>query len=226
MVTPLVPSYNPGDGHNYGGTADRTPGLSASLETVLSRINYPTGGYTAFTYELNQAKYGSSGVPYDVGGVRIQQMIDYSFASKQAVVKNYQYTLPDGTSSGVSSFPSYTTNTTYHHYGEIVGGGCGAGDHRCEDYTVTYLNISASSVYGLGTLQGSHIGYSYVTEYQSDATTGVPLGKTVYKYRTSISTSHDDDITNGDLLEKSVYDDSGKLLDDLVNTYDYSGGEG
>jgi len=224
-VSTLVPSYNTGDGHQYGDGANRNPSLSGSLTAVLKQINYPTGGYTAFTYELNQSGDDVAKVNSDVGGVRIKQMIDYSFPGKQAVIKNYQYMLPDGISSGVAAFPTYVTFSNFHHYAEPQGEGCTL--PACTagtDYNLNMMTLSASSVSGLGMIQGSHIGYSYVTEYQSDSL-GTLLGKTVYHYYAGILSSHDDNIANGDLLDKSVYDGAGKLLDKQVNTFNYTGGD-
>ena len=228
LVSTLVPPYNPGDGVTYGGTANRNPDFGSSVLTVLSQVNYPTGGYTTFNYELNQAKDPVSGAIFSVGGVRIKQMIDYSFAGKQAIVKNYTYTLSDGSPSGIAVIPIYTTTSTTHHNIEPVLGGCiPPNDLRCSVYDLTFLNVSASPVFGLGTIQGSHIGYSYVTESQTDINTGAALGKTVYQYNVSANlTTHDDNIANGDLLDQSEYDINGKLVEDKASTYNYTGGDG
>jgi hypothetical protein len=222
-ATTLVPRIDLGDANIYGGNANREPNLSGSMTGILKQIKYPTGGYTAFTYELN--KGGSDN--HDVGGVRVLQMIDYSFPGKPAVIKNYQYLLPDGSCSGLASSALYYSTSSMHHYPEpILGTGCTyPACTKGTDYIMNMMTVSASGVGGLGTIQGSHIGYQYVTEYQTDEA-GNPLGKTVYHYDAALPSAHDDYLGSGELLDKSVYDGGGKLLDKVVNTYDYNGGDG
>ena len=222
MVSTLVPYYSTGDGQLYGGGANRNPDLGGSSTAILQQIHYPTGGYTSFSYELNACKDPSSGSNLAVGGIRIQQMVDYSFPGKQAIVKNYVYTLDDGSSSGVAAFPTYASFSQFHHNIEQVLGQCTFPQcTRTTTYDLYYMNLSASSIYGLGTIQGSHIGYTNVQEYQTDAVSGAPLGRTVYHYYANIAGSHDDDIGNGDLLDKAVYDNNGKIQSHQANTYNF-----
>jgi hypothetical protein len=208
MVATLVPTYSTGDGNTYGGGANRSPGLNSCLTAVLTQMKYPTGGYTQFTYELNQAK-NSSGV-FDVGGLRIKSITDYSFSNNQATQKNYEYTLNDGSTSGNAPAPIYTKFSS----------------HVNTSLSISYLTVSASSVAGLGTFQGSHVGYSQVTEYEKDISSNFSLGKTVYRYNIGMINADDEDISSGDLLEKTVYDTNGKVLDDEVNAYNYPAGDG
>jgi len=86
------------------------------------------------------------------------------------------------------------------------------------------FTISANSVIGLGSVQGSHIGYLRVSEYLTEVTNGQALGKTVYEYNMASGTwdPHDDYIGNGDLLKKTVFDNGGKMIREETNTYDYS----
>jgi hypothetical protein len=224
MVSNLIPTYILSDGFNYGGSANRSPSLTACSMTTLSSINYPTGGYTSFVYELNQANNINTGTAVPVGGVRIKQMFDYPSGGQPAVVRNYQYLLSNGTSSGVASFPTNTSTNTFDHYAQVVLGGCGTGNNQCSNYFLNFLNVSANSVYGLGTFQGSHIAYSLVTEFESDPNTGSALGQTVYSYYVAANpSSYDDNLANGELLEKTVYNANGKMLDDVLNTYNYQG---
>lgn len=214
MISSLVPYYTTADGSIYGAGADRDPNPVGASLTMLTQIKYPTGGYTNFVYESNSGKDSRSGAFVTVGGMRIKQIVDYSFGNKQAIIKNYSYILEDGaTSSGVVTVPQYfTVNSMHQYYGQLPNG----------ENTISYLNISANSVFGLGSYQGSHIGYSRVIEYQTEAVSNQPLGKSVYNYNLGQATSDDDDIGGGDLIKQEAYDNGGALLDEVVNTYNYA----
>jgi len=219
-VSTLIPNANTGDGTILGMGANRNPDLGGSSCAILNKITYPTGGYTMFDYELHQANdYNTS---FLVGGIRVKKITDYSFANNQAIVKNYDYTMADGlTPSGVAGLPNYTKSSTFHYYTEGTLGGTSP-----PDYDTYYFTISASSVFGLGAVKGSHIGYSRVTEYQTDAVTGAQLGRTVYKYNIGNRDENNDDASNGALTEQTSYDNSGKIIDDVSNIYQIVGTSG
>jgi hypothetical protein len=203
--------------------ANRAPSLTGSSSYLINKLTYPTGGYTMFEYELNRAKDGSyvNAPIFDVGGVRIKKITDYSFTNKKATEKNYLYELADNTTSGRATFPEYMSSSQFTSYGSlIIGGSPCTADFLSKKTTTT---ISANSIFGLGSVQGSHIGYSRVTEMMSDVSNGQPLGKTVYEYYVRDATwdAHDDDIGNGDILKKSVFDNGGKLIEETSNTYNY-----
>jgi Family of unknown function (DUF5977) len=214
---------------NIGDGANREASLSGSSATLLTKIQYPTGGYTTFEYELNQAKVNNT--LKDIGGVRIKQIIDYSFPNKQAVIKNYSYLLDDSSSSGnIGAWPDYHTNSTYHHYW-LSYHICSYYDNPfvcCENYNehseydLYTISLSANSIFGLGSFQGSHIGYSQVTESQVDLATNQPLGKTVYNYYIGEYWEHNDDIRSGDLIKQTVYRNDNKMLEETTSTYQWS----
>ena len=188
---------------------------------LINKITYPTGGYTTFEYESNSSKEMEV-----VGGARIKKVIDYSFVNKKAIEKNYKYVLDDGSTSGRAVIPSYISSSTYNSWSEQSGNG-DIGYSACSLSIVSKMYstvISSSSNSGLGVFQGSHIGYSKVTETLNDVLNGEPLGKTTYDYYVQEGdwNIHDDDISNGNLLSKSVFDNKGKLVEKLDNTYIYS----
>jgi len=118
-------------------------------------------------------------------------------------------------------YPSYLSVSQYESLGTIPGGGL---PNVCNDDLLTTkitYSVAANSVIGLGTTQGSHIGYSRVTEYITNPANGQSLGKTVFEYNAAFGTAQDDDIGAGDLLKKSVYDNGGKLIQEVTNTYNY-----
>ena len=209
---------------NVGEGANREASYAGSSATLLNKLQYPTGGYTTFEYELNRAKVNN--VEQDIGGVRVKQLIDYSFANKQATAKNYTYLLSDGTCSGViGAWPDYRTNTSYHHFSipcnSLICPTCEAAAEHSE-YDLYTVSVSANSIFGLGSFSGSHIGYSQVTESQIDLATNQPLGKTVFKYRVGEYFEHNEDIGSGDLLEKTVLRNDDKVLEQITSTYQYT----
>lgn len=198
----------------WGLGANREAGSEASELAILERIDYPTGGYTTFDYEGNTGAL-LMGTPQPVGGLRIKEMIDHSFTNKAAVVKKYEYNKEDGSTSGqIAYYPSYWSTSLWEDFT-----GCPWNIARViRTWSAT---ISANSSIGLGSIQGSHIGYNRVTEYQTDLATSKPLGKTVYAYDIQSSNEIDSHIGNGELLKQQVFDNGDKLLEELTNVYTY-----
>lgn len=213
-----------------GDNANREADLGGSSLTMLNKIQYPTGGYSTFEYELNQAKF-SGDIVHPVGGIRVKKTVDYSFNGKTATEKSYSYLLDDGTTSGKSGdFPSYATYSSYHNYPVPYGQYCcGEQELNCcqcnrqyDAHDLYTISVSANPVFSLGSFQGSHLGYTQVTESQTDIITGKQLGKTVYKYSFAQNFEYDDNIENGDLIRQSVFGNDGKLLQETSNLYSYS----
>lgn len=226
--TTLVPNQtvfghtsNPSDTRKtFGGGANREPGLSGARYTILNKIQYPTGGYTVFDYELNKASFYLDGdtVTRDVGGLRIREISDYSISGILATKKQYQYVTADGDPSGViGNIPAYLTQSTYSEF-NFTSGTTGDPCSITGNKTHYIWTISANSIFGLGSVGGSHIGYSMVRELQLD-NSNRSLGSTVYRYDIGYSGEHDDDIRNGELLSQTVYNSAGKLLKETSNTY-------
>jgi hypothetical protein len=197
----------------YAG-ANRTPDFNSSVNTLLNKIKYPTGGYTTFEFELNNAHDQNNITTLaDIGGVRIKNITDYSFDTKKSTLKNYQYFSNDNTTSGISTIPGYVTSSSYVRNGLLP-----LGNDRDSYGIITVNGIMG----GLGTISGSHIGYSQVTEYQSDPVNNIPLGKTIYNYRLESFDTYNDYPSNGLLEKKAVYDNTNKLLAENTNTYSTS----
>lgn len=165
------------DSYGYWGSNDTTHSCG-----LLNRVNYPTGGYSTFTYEAN--KYGKSLDTYiysldqydlrtslintngTTGGARIKQIENYSSSSKLETKKKYYYIkgnfpLNYDSCSGIlyQSTPYYYTS-----YGSKV-----------------YLaNNAWNSNYNI---EQPHIGYSSIFEVINDST------KIKYEFSDYISNS-------------------------------------
>jgi hypothetical protein len=201
-------------GGSRGMGANREPDPLYASWTVLEKLSYPTGGYTSFEYEGNSGTlFGQLPANSPVGGIRLKKMIDHSFENKAAVVKMYEYKHEDGTSSGnYTGAPYYYETSQFENYTQCLG------QFIRRSYSVT---ISANSLFGLGSIQGSHIGYKRVIEYQTDLATNQPLGKTVFNYEIRGFNEIDDQIGNGDLKSQQVFDNADKVLQEVTNTYLY-----
>lgn len=218
----LVPNHSITNGVFDITASNRQPTLAGSSAFLINKITYPTSGYTSFEYELNQALNPGTSTVMNIGGVRIKKIIDYSYTNKKAIEKTYEYQLADGTSSGVAMVPQYFNSINYKTLGCPQGRWCSVCVADLVSQKIIYT-VSASSVIGLGSVQGSHIGYSRVMESLTEVTNGQALGKTVYEYNMKPGTwdPHDDYIGNGDLLKKTVFDNGGKIQEAIVNTYNY-----
>lgn len=203
-----------------GANANREPRLGGSSLTMLTKIQYPTGGYTAFDYELNEAKFTQDSIVRPVGGIRISRITDYSAGTAATVTKTYQYQLPDGSSSGRSgAFPEYLKRSFYTTYTIPTFPPPVPCSNQAHHFSV--FTVLAGSIFGLGAVQGSHIGYSRVTETETDQTTGMSLGKTVYTYNIGYINEFDSDAGNGDQTGKYQFDSNGTLIKESTSLYEY-----
>jgi len=72
--------------------ANRSPDPTLDNLWALSRITYPLGGETAFTYEMNEIDPSQSSVGFFGGGYRVRSTIDYT-GGVAAKSKYYSYLL-------------------------------------------------------------------------------------------------------------------------------------
>lgn len=215
-----TPESNYSNGQVVITGSNRLPNLSGSKALILTKIKYPTGGSTSFEYELHTANVIDMGV-MSVGGVRIKKMVDYSAENQKAIEKTYEYLTETGVTSGKAKYPSYKNISTYKRFGQQLGGWFNP-CYGTIDIEKQYVNVSASSVIGLGSIMGSHIGYSRVVEQQVDIVNGQPLGKTVYEYETTGNWGEmqNEDGKNGELLKQTTYDNADKIIQQTTNIYE------
>jgi YD repeat-containing protein len=116
------------------------------------------------------------------GGLRVAQITDYDPVARQRLVKQYEYKLTNGSTSGtLVSFPQYG-----YHYQEHIsaqGESCTGIPEASAELDNKYFVRSSTSTAPLGVTQGGPVGYSKVTVYH--AVQGEALGsrgKTEYTY--------------------------------------------
>jgi hypothetical protein len=213
----MIPSINiDGQYYSYGSGGIRDANATAAASGLIQTITYPTGGSTSFEWEAHSAydQYGALATP---GGLRIRSITDYSTTGIKSSNKKFTYIKTDGSTSGVAAVPTYLTTSTYGYYPENTYGTGGSAATTYNRWTV-----SATPALGLGSVQGSHIGYSRVVEEQLDINGQNPLGSTTYDYQVYTLDPNNDEIGNGDLLKTTVKDNGGKVLVETVNEYQYN----
>lgn len=147
--------------------ASRQPDVTAEQAELLNRVTYPTKGYTEYEYELNSytkcvnnprsSPLSAYAADQACGGLRIKKVTDYSAAGAVANSVNYFYDTDHyGAGSG--------------HLSSGVLGGQPFYDVNYNNATPTqidlvFFNSILPSSYNNN---GSHIGYSEVTEEYRD----------------------------------------------------------
>jgi len=135
------------------GSGNRDPDPLREKTGVLTKITYPTGGTTSFTYEGN--RYGSNNTLG--GGIRIKQIVHHDgMSSNNDFVIKYLYTDASGNSTGVllQDLKFYEAL----NYPETFYPGGWATPEQCN-----YLTRSSTSYISPGVMQGSVVLYKEVT---------------------------------------------------------------
>ncbi len=126
--------------------ANRNPSLAHTKACVLKRVNYPTGGYEEYDYELNT--YRLSNQNHFAGGLRIKK-IDRFDGVNTISGSVYSYDLTSGVSSGqIYAQPIYSRQYIL----QILSS------------PLTYTQHVEHSFRALTDIYGRHVVYSKVTE--------------------------------------------------------------
>jgi hypothetical protein len=197
--------------HTFGGALNRNVNPLYIKEGVLKRINFPTGGYSEFDFESN--RYSKSGVPTDVGGLRVTKITSSDGSAAPPIVKTYKY--GSGESGlGIANFMDneLNYNSTMMVYSDCEG-------------IMPVVNYQSRSFFSKSLGGESAIMYPYVTEYIGDPA-GTFNGKTVFIYDNG-SPSFDAPNTmpgstkiyknslawkRGKLTSKTVYDNANRII--------------
>lgn len=183
------------------------PNILDTKVGVISKITYPTGGYTTYEYELND--YYLDGNIFTGGGLRISAIKTYEGANASPLIKQFEYRDPTkNISSGrIISLPILGYNAFFR------GG--------------TPLRFSTSQA-ELQRTRSGFIGYTTVTEKQVNPT-GKMLGETIYQYSCPGSYGETDDgCDDGDVCAlmvmpvyyHSFYPREQSLIDDYIKDND------
>ncbi|RWU09932.1 hypothetical protein [Pedobacter chitinilyticus] len=158
--TTLIPSLS-----------DRRSFLYYTMAGALTKINYPTGGSSTFTYDLSTW-----------GGLRIKEITDYTSSNTIARKKNYDYGI-----TGVHINYDFTSNDNQYFFGHGNSGMVSSTLplYSLELITCTVFTEQTTAVTNfLDAWTEPSKFYAKVTEYAIDYTNDIQgeAGKTIYKY--------------------------------------------
>jgi YD repeat-containing protein len=210
-------SVSPVSTYSFGGAVNREVNTQYVKEGVLSRITFPTGGYTQFDFEPNQYLNGST--PRLAGGLRVSKITTSDGSPALPVVKSFRYGINES-GYGVANFSmrqfSYFSEQRYYSDCEPHQA---SSSYRARTY---YSNSSFS----LNPFDAAPVFYNYVTEYLGDPD-GTTSGKTIYEYDQGVPITDEVEqaVPNsgkyyrpsfgwkrGKLTKKSVYNSTNILL--------------
>ena len=205
---------------------------SYSVSGSLKKITYPTGGSSSFEYENHT--FNLQGAVYIAGGNRIKkQILDDAKGNIREIV--YEYKTIDGNSSGyVNRIPTYAhLNVKSENDFSMT-----ANEEQWKKY-FTYYDKSKG---GLELTDGNFVGYARVvkkelgngysefnfsstddypnlleTNVNTASNTGFFASNNLYPSLNII----DFDIRRGKIIEQKIYSESGALLQETVNEYQY-----
>lgn len=138
---------------------------------ILTRLTYPTGGYTEFEYEAHHYGKVATQFPFDLvtesgiaGGLRIKRMVDVAGGNRE--VHRFEYT-QEGASSGIlSGFPLFRTSgrfiierETSYFWRPIF-----STEYVPQEYDI----YREAHLRQLSTTNGNHVTYSRIRDYSSD----------------------------------------------------------
>lgn len=147
--------------------ANNNPDITHMTCGALTRITYPTGGYSQFEYEAHTFRTISPNIIRQnrtnetAPGLRIKKVLTQESGVAAPTVRHYLYTMPGapGTSSGLQMAPYLHTR--------VIAGARPNGEAQC--YSFTQITRSSSPTLTLGTsAQGQAIGYDFVTVLEGE----------------------------------------------------------
>lgn len=154
----------------------RTTNFKSTCMGLLQKLQYPTGGYSTFTYEQNNYNMAlDSSIPtpnQPTGGVRIAQVNNYTKDGTQTQCRKFIYQMEDGQSSGhLMQEPAIYFS-----------------------YIINFSNVNmdrniVTTANSIGYTKDSHIEYLRVLEETRKTPTDPLLSKIEYNFYSSYSNS-------------------------------------
>ncbi len=203
---------------SFGGALNRAVNITYVKEGVLSRIDFPTGGYTLFDYESNQYLNGSTATL--TGGLRVKTITSYDGSGNLPILKTYKY------GSGESGYGNLNFSNNQFNYNATL-----MYYSSCNGPVSNYQSRSyVSNIYSPE--DGNPVMYPYVTEYFGDPA-GTTNGKIIYEFDYGTPPGDVDHIipfssryyrnsfawSRGKLTHKTVYDNVNNKLSETAKQY-------
>ncbi|MCB9082607.1 MAG: hypothetical protein H6555_12950 [Lewinellaceae bacterium] len=126
--SPLIPAVTPycGGAPYPGEGAYREPSESLMQAGILTRVEYPTRGYSDFIYEAHRVAPEMGACSSDdrlAGGLRIRQINNYDYTGTLLTQRRFRYLKagategsPNSSSGLLLSEPSYLASSSYTQY--------------------------------------------------------------------------------------------------------------
>lgn len=164
------------------GAANREPNEFYMQAGVLTRITYPTGGATYFTYEANRY-LDKTAAGLDTikiaGGLRVKTIVDADPLSND-IYREFKY---GNAESGAGFIKNKITPASFMYRQQNLYQ-YGIAENNT-NFTTNLRTYSSNSLTDLFYSDGPPVVYPEVTEYRSSTTLGAAaqgMGKTIYKY--------------------------------------------
>lgn len=214
----------------------RNPDSNYMQANVLTRIDYPTGGYTTFSYQTNQYHDSNNNLQL-AGGLRIQSISSYAnpTSTLPVLVKTYQYNTarPNFITNGLPLLNNgiFQNTQTYRWWYSLADSGKIGGVQIAYSKRVRHFFAQPNEDLAPDAIP---VAYSVVTEY--NGTPAGNIGKTVYTYRdtpadnfqtadmTGIPITYGFFFARGQLSEKTTYMNKGSNTYQVVSdeTHNYT----
>ncbi|HYG39532.1 MAG TPA: hypothetical protein VD908_12970 [Cytophagales bacterium] len=224
------PNLNDSGGDNiFVGTnlADgKEPDSILMKQGILKKIEYPTGGYTEFDFEINRYKEPNGGT-FLAGGLRVKEIRSYKDSHSKPLIKTYKYGYKEsgyGQRNFLSLEPQYYYNEVL--YKEIHFNWTGADEGRAGGGQERRRTVYSNPLVDVNAWDASTVVYPVVTEYFGNSVDNI--GKIIYTFDKGKPLQDQLRIPNqkesyhwqrGHLTEKRIYDNNGKLFFKLENSY-------
>jgi len=169
--------------YEFYGTADRSVNSEAMKACVLTKVIYPTGGYSIFEYEPHQFQGSipqteglgtTSKIQLTVGGgLRVSKVVSSSGELSPEIVKKYKYGENENGLANIIYEPTLDTfiDELSGYDGDVVDPGSMIG------YNVRLLFLNTQSNYMRYAINTPSLWYNVITEYTNDSS------KTTYNYK-------------------------------------------
>lgn len=240
--------FNNGSGYDLlQGNYSLASNLEATKAGILEKIQYPTGGYSEFEYELN--KFMINGNEVSGGGLRIksQKIVD---ENQNEQILDYEYLTTTGENSGsIVSLPKYTElkvieDKPYYPLTIPVGQTLDYLGFRVYRVSRAQAELTNNSFVGYSRVKVKNrvdngytiYNYSSPSEYPTELSTQTAFNGDSYYYPNGVGEKMaelaikngryditiDRDVYRGKLKESTVYDKNDNLLITTENQYTHT----
>lgn len=238
----FLPQDIGGSRYVISGQYSLTSNLTYAKAGILTKIKYPTGGFSELDYELNQFKVQNATITG--GGLRIKtQIIKDELGNEQ--ILDYQYTDTDGSTSGrIVALPNYIDLRVNNTYSSAINPSNALNYFSFKTYRTpqTQAEFTNSSFVGYDrVLVRNRINNGY-TEYKYTSPQSFPntmynnrenpVSNNLINYQSGTvefiaknngvrSSTYNKEVYRGKLLTEVIFDKNNNKVKESINEYSY-----